>query len=123
MKRACAQSWDEIFAGLFHIEIEGWQLVFFNDCGELDYCDECISPDGRRWTFESVVRDGFDLIFFTQPPGTGCAVAASSTSLKPAPPVRSLLLFLMRKPVRRVENAPFFSLQNQWVCFLYTLRH
>jgi hypothetical protein len=63
MKRACAQSWDEIFAGLFHIEVEGWQLVIFNDCGELDYCDEGISPDGRRWSFESVASDGFDPIF------------------------------------------------------------
>ena len=63
MKRACTQSWDEIFAGLFLIEVEGWQLTFFNDSGELDYCDECISPDGRRWTFESVVGDGLDPIF------------------------------------------------------------
>ena len=63
MKRACAQSWDEIFAGLFHIEVEGWHLTIFNDCGELDYCDECISPDGRRWSFESVVRDGVDPVF------------------------------------------------------------
>jgi len=63
MKRACAQSWGEVFAGLFHIEVEGWHLVIFNHCGELDYCDECISPDGRRWSFESVVRDGLDPIF------------------------------------------------------------
>jgi len=63
MKRACAQSWDEIYAGLFHIEVEGWHLVFFNDCCELDYCDECISPDGRRWSFESVGSDGLDPIF------------------------------------------------------------
>ena len=60
MKRACAQSWDEVFAGLFHIEVEGWHLVFFNDCCELDYCDECISPDGRRWSFERVGCDGLD---------------------------------------------------------------
>ena len=63
MKRACAQSWDEIFAGLFHIEVEGWHLVFFNDCGELDYCDECISSDGRRWSFESVGSEDLDPIF------------------------------------------------------------
>lgn len=67
MKRACAQSWDEIFAGLFHIEVEGWHLVIFNDCGELDYCDECISPDGRRWSFESVGLDGLDPIFSLSP--------------------------------------------------------
>jgi hypothetical protein len=63
MKRANAQSWDKIFAGLFHIEVEGWHLVIFNDCSEFDYCDDCISPDGRRWAFESVGRDGFDPIF------------------------------------------------------------
>jgi hypothetical protein len=66
-KRACAQSWDEVFAGHFHIEVEGWHIVFFNDCDELDYCDECISPDGQRWSFESVARDGFDPIFLLSP--------------------------------------------------------
>ena len=73
MKRACAQSWDEIFAGLFHIEVEGRHLAIFNDCGEFDYCDERISPDGRRWSFESVVRDGVDPVFFAGHPGTGFA--------------------------------------------------
>lgn len=63
MRRACAQSWDEVFAGLFHIEVEGWHLVFFNDCCELDYCDECISPDGRRWSFKSFGSDGLDPVF------------------------------------------------------------
>ncbi|MBJ7370692.1 MAG: hypothetical protein JHD19_04495 [Pseudomonas sp.] len=63
MKRACAESLSEIFAGLFHIEFEGWQLVIFNDCGELDYCDECISPDGRRWSFENVGSDDLGPIF------------------------------------------------------------
>ncbi|WP_231380577.1 DUF7693 family protein [Pseudomonas mandelii] len=37
--------------------------MIFNDCGELDYCDGCISPDGRRWSFESVGLDGLDPIF------------------------------------------------------------
>ncbi|WP_424481723.1 DUF7693 family protein [Pseudomonas mandelii] len=54
MKRAYAQSWDEVFAGLLLIESKGWHLAIFNDCRELDYCDECISPDDRRWSFESV---------------------------------------------------------------------
>lgn len=63
VKRACNQSWDEVFAGLFHIEVEGWPLVFFNDCDELDYCDECISPDGRRWSFENVGSDDLGPIF------------------------------------------------------------
>jgi hypothetical protein len=76
VRRACAQSWDEVFAGLVHIEVEGWHLVFFNDCSELDDCDGCISPDGRRWSFESVGRDGFDPISLLSP-GTGGAGAAS----------------------------------------------
>lgn len=63
VRRACTQSWDEVFAGLFHIEVGGWHLVFFNDCSELDYCDECISPDGRCWSFASVGSDGIDPIF------------------------------------------------------------
>lgn len=63
VKRACAQSWDEVFAGLFHIDEEGWHLLIFNDCGELNYCDECISPECRRCSFESVVRDGVDPFF------------------------------------------------------------
>ncbi|WP_442793940.1 DUF7693 family protein [Pseudomonas sp. SW-3] len=37
--------------------------MFFNDCCELDYCDECISPDGRRWSFKSVGSDSIDPIF------------------------------------------------------------
>lgn len=63
MKRVCTQSWDDVFAGLFHIEVEGSHLVIFNDCGELNYYDECISPDGRRWSFESVDHDGLDPVF------------------------------------------------------------
>lgn len=64
MKRACAHSWNEIFEGLCHIEVDGWHLAIFNDCGEFDYCDERTSPDGRRWSFERVVRDGVDPFFF-----------------------------------------------------------
>ena len=63
VKRACARSWDEIFAGLLHIEVGVWHLVFFNDCCVLDYCDGCISPDGRCWSFASVGSDGIDPIF------------------------------------------------------------
>lgn len=72
MKRACTQFWDEVFTGRFHIEVEGWHLAFFNDCCELDYCDQCISPDGRRWSFESVVRDGVEPFFCWTPRNRLC---------------------------------------------------
>jgi hypothetical protein len=37
---------------MFTVDIEGWRITIFNDCDELDYCEACVSPDGRRWSFE-----------------------------------------------------------------------
>ncbi|WP_422631059.1 DUF7693 family protein [Pseudomonas syringae] len=62
MAKACAQTWDEIYVGLFIVNIEGWCITIFNDCDELDYCDEALSPDGRRWSFNSGDRFGTDPI-------------------------------------------------------------
>lgn len=92
LKRGCVQTWDEIYTGLSHIEVEGWQLVFFNDCGKLDCCDQCISPDGRRWSFESVGRDGFCPDLFAEPPRTSIAGAASPTTVSRVPPSTRLAL-------------------------------
>ncbi|WP_446739622.1 DUF7693 family protein [Pseudomonas sp. TH39(2020)] len=47
MKRACKQSWSEIYHGLMPVEIDDCHLTFFNDRDTLDYCDYCTSPDGR----------------------------------------------------------------------------
>ncbi len=60
MVRAGAQTWDEVYAGMFVIDIEGWSITIFNDCDELDYCEGCVSPDGRRWSFDSGDRYGTD---------------------------------------------------------------
>ncbi|WP_430962613.1 hypothetical protein [Pseudomonas orientalis] len=30
----------------------------FNGCDELDYREACVSPDGRRWSFDSGDRFG-----------------------------------------------------------------
>ena len=51
---------DEISAGHFVVNVDGWQISIFKDCGTLDYCEECISPDGRRWSFDSGDRFGTD---------------------------------------------------------------
>lgn len=32
--------------------------MIFNDCDELDYCEACVSPDARRWSFNSGDRLG-----------------------------------------------------------------
>ena len=62
MIRACAQTWDELYAGMFMVDVEGWSITIFNDCEELDYREGCVSPDGRRWSFDSGDRFGTDPI-------------------------------------------------------------
>ena len=60
MMRSSIQSWNEVYHGLMHVEIDGWQLILFNDCDTLDYCEYCRSPDGRVGTLELWQRDGAD---------------------------------------------------------------
>ncbi|WP_448118797.1 DUF7693 family protein [Pseudomonas serbica] len=59
---ACAQTWEELYAGMFMVDIEGWGITIFNDCDEPNYCEECVSTDGRRWSFDSGDRFGRDPI-------------------------------------------------------------
>ncbi len=56
------ESWDEIYAGHFQINVDGWEMSIYNDCYQLDYCEQCVSPDGRRWSFDSGDRFGTDPI-------------------------------------------------------------
>lgn len=42
------------------VDVDGWVITLFNDCGTLDYCDSCYSPDGREYEFSS--RDASDPI-------------------------------------------------------------
>ncbi|WP_423246487.1 DUF7693 family protein [Pseudomonas syringae] len=37
-------------------------MSIHNDRDELGYCEECISPDGRRWSLDSGNRFGTDPI-------------------------------------------------------------
>lgn len=32
MVRVCAQTWDELYAGMFMVDIEEWRITIFNDC-------------------------------------------------------------------------------------------
>lgn len=47
------------------IEVDGWQITFFIDCGDLDYCDNGVSPDVRRYEFSS--KDAFDSVGLLSP--------------------------------------------------------
>ncbi|WP_339327642.1 MULTISPECIES: DUF7693 family protein [Pseudomonas] len=62
MSKVGHESWDEIYAGHFQINVDGWEISIYNDCDQLDYCEKCISPDGRHWSFDSGDRFGTDPI-------------------------------------------------------------
>lgn len=62
MVRVCAQTWDELYADMFLVDIERLSITIFNDCDELDYCEACVSTDGWRWSFDSGDRYGTDPI-------------------------------------------------------------
>jgi hypothetical protein len=55
-------SWNQVYSGNITLEVDGWTITLYNDCGELDYCDACVSPDGRIGTFETWSRFGTDPI-------------------------------------------------------------
>lgn len=58
MRRITEESWNDIYCGLMTIDVDDWKITFFIDCGNLDYCDNCLSPDGRKYKFSS--NDAFD---------------------------------------------------------------
>lgn len=62
MTKVSLASWDETYAGHFVASVEGWRISIYNDCNTLDYCEECISPEGRLWSFEAGDRFGTDPI-------------------------------------------------------------
>lgn len=62
MTNVHTQTWDEVYAGHFIVDIEGWRISVYNDCDELDYCETCTSPDGRIWSFDPGDRYGTDPI-------------------------------------------------------------
>jgi len=64
-RRITKVGWDEIYCGLMTVDVDGWVITLYNDCGSLDYCDSCYSPDGRKFDFSS--RDVSDPIELLSP--------------------------------------------------------
>jgi hypothetical protein len=62
MTKVSQASWDKIHAGHFVVSVEGWRISIYNDCDTLDYCEECVNPEGRRWSFDAGNRFGTDPI-------------------------------------------------------------
>lgn len=50
-------SWDWVWCGNFYCTIDGYKVVIFNDCGELDYVDSATAPDGRTGDFDHWEHD------------------------------------------------------------------
>jgi len=61
------------------IEVDGWQITFFIDCGDLDYCDNRVSPDGRKYEFSS--KQAFDPVGLLSPGGASTARRTASSYL------------------------------------------
>lgn len=62
MSKVSQQSWAHIHSGHFQVDVDGWRMSIYNDCDQLDYCEQCVSSDGRRWSFDSGDRFGTDPI-------------------------------------------------------------
>ena len=60
MEKTSIPSWNDIYHGLMPVKTDGWQLMLFNDCDSLDYCEHCRSPNGRVGSFETWQRYGTD---------------------------------------------------------------
>ncbi|KIQ59506.1 MULTISPECIES: DUF7693 family protein [Pseudomonas] len=60
LRRLDEQSWMDIHSGPMTVEADGWVIRFYNDCGALDYCDSCYSPDGRAYVFDAHQQFGTD---------------------------------------------------------------
>ena len=56
MTKVGAQTWNEVYACHFVVDVEGWRISIYNDCDELDYCEWCVSPEGQRWDFDPGAR-------------------------------------------------------------------
>jgi hypothetical protein len=49
---AVGQSWKDAYAGNVDLRIDGYKLVIFNDCDQVDYVDSATAPDGRIADFD-----------------------------------------------------------------------
>ncbi|WP_440480698.1 DUF7693 family protein [Pseudomonas xanthosomatis] len=52
MTKIGSQSWEQVYACHFEVDIEGWRITIYNDCDELDCCERCVSPEGDCWEFD-----------------------------------------------------------------------
>ena len=47
------QTWNEAESGNVQFKVADWAIWVFNDCGDFDYIDRVIAPDGRVGEFDN----------------------------------------------------------------------
>ncbi|MNP76282.1 hypothetical protein D3C76_1734900 [compost metagenome] len=52
MTKIGSQCWEQLYVCHFEVDVEGWRITIYHDCDELDYCERCVSPEGKRWDFD-----------------------------------------------------------------------
>ena len=62
MTRVDSMILEQAHAGRAVVDVDGWLVTLHSDGEVLEYCETCVSPDGRRWTFDSGDRYGTDPI-------------------------------------------------------------
>ena len=60
MTKAPGEPQEVLEAGRIVVDAGGWRLMIYSNCGELEYCQACVAPDGREWSFDSGDRSGTD---------------------------------------------------------------
>jgi hypothetical protein len=47
--------WGEVNCGDVRFVADGWSLVLFNDCDDLDYVDSVVTPEGEAFGFDDLL--------------------------------------------------------------------
>lgn len=60
MTKVGSQTWSDVYACHFQVDVDGWRITLYNNCDTLDYCKGAVSPEGLAWAFDSGDRYGTD---------------------------------------------------------------
>ncbi|WP_062382821.1 DUF7693 family protein [Pseudomonas abietaniphila] len=60
MSKVDGEPCTEMYACHLTVDVEGWHITLYSDCDTLNYCEEALCPDGRRWAFDPGDRYGTD---------------------------------------------------------------
>lgn len=53
MTKVGSQTWGDVYACHFPVDVDGWRITLSLDCDTLGYCEEALSSAGLVWAFGS----------------------------------------------------------------------